>query len=99
MALFPTQYKTWQSYQELGRKELCGRPGVNGGYMEDKESQFGINCYGKKPYADENDKKYMKKHSYSTAYADEDLKEQQRKNDKKKKLLIAPFNKEKWNEN
>jgi hypothetical protein len=41
----------------------------------------------------------MKKHSYSTAYADEDLKEQQRKNDKKKKLLIAPFNKEKWNEN
>ena len=49
MALFPTQYKTWQSYQELGRKELCGRPGVNGGYNNNLLQQLGANCFGKKP--------------------------------------------------
>ena len=49
MALFPTQYKTWQSYQELGRKELCGRPGVNGGYNNHLLQQLGANCFGKKP--------------------------------------------------
>lgn len=49
MALFPTQYKTWQSYQELGRKELCGRPGVNGGYNNNLFQQLGANCFGKKP--------------------------------------------------
>jgi hypothetical protein len=48
MALFPTQYKTWQSYQELGRKELCGRPGVNGGYNNHLLQQLGANCFGKK---------------------------------------------------
>ena len=49
MALFPTQYKTWQSYQELGKKELCGRPGVNGGYNNNLLQQLGVNCFGKKP--------------------------------------------------
>jgi hypothetical protein len=49
MVLFPTQYKTWQSYQELGRKELCGRPGVNGGYNNHLLQQLGANCFGKKP--------------------------------------------------
>ena len=49
MALFPTQYKTWLSYQELGKKEICGRPGVNGGYNNNLLQQLGVNCFGKKP--------------------------------------------------
>jgi hypothetical protein len=28
---------------------MCGRPGVNGGYIEDPSLQFGVNCYGIKP--------------------------------------------------
>ena len=52
MVLFPTQYKTWQTYQELGRKELCGRPGVNGGYNNHLFQQLGANCFGKKPKLD-----------------------------------------------
>jgi hypothetical protein len=49
MALFPTQTNTWKSYQELGNKEACGRPGVNGGYNNHLMQQLGVNCFGKKP--------------------------------------------------
>lgn len=99
LALFPIQKTMYNELKKIpGHEHDCGRTGVNGGYMENKDTEFGVNCYGKKPYADENDKKYMKKYSFSNAYADEELKEHQRKSDKKKKILIAPFNKEKWNE-
>ena len=49
MVLFPTQLNTWKSYQELGNKEVCGRPGVNGGYNNNLLQQLGVNCFGKKP--------------------------------------------------
>ena len=49
MALYPTQYKSWKSYQELGHKEQCGRPGVNGGYNHHLMQKLGVNCFGKIP--------------------------------------------------
>ena len=49
MALFPTQYKTWKSLQELGKNEQCGRPGVNGGYNHNILQKLGVNCFGQKP--------------------------------------------------
>jgi hypothetical protein len=49
MALYPTQYKSWKSYQELGHREQCGRPGVNGGYNHYLLQKLGVNCFGKKP--------------------------------------------------
>jgi hypothetical protein len=51
MALFPTQRSTWlQLQQEVdqNKRTACGRPGVNGGYM-DPNTKFGVNCYGIKP--------------------------------------------------
>jgi hypothetical protein len=48
MALFPTQESTWQSIQSEPNRTLCGRPGINGGYMDPK-LKFGVNCYGVKP--------------------------------------------------
>jgi hypothetical protein len=48
MALFPTQSSTWQSIQSEPNRTICGRPGINGGYMDPKLS-FGVNCYGVKP--------------------------------------------------
>ena len=56
MAFFPTQKKTWDTLQTTeNRKNACGRPGVNGGYMANPAIRFGVNCYGIKPEADEND--------------------------------------------
>jgi len=49
-AYFPTQKSTWQKLQKSeSTKHSCGRPGVNGGYIDDPTIRFGVNCYGKKP--------------------------------------------------
>lgn len=51
LALFPTQYKTWQAMQDeadVNKRTACGRPGINGGYF-DPLTKFGVNCYGVKP--------------------------------------------------
>jgi hypothetical protein len=54
MALYPTQKDTWTELQrevDPGKRTACGRPGVNGGYM-DPSNKFGVNCYGFKPKGD-----------------------------------------------
>lgn len=50
MALFPTQKDTWSKLQmSKDHKNDCGRPGINGGYIENPTFEFGANCYGTKP--------------------------------------------------
>lgn len=50
MALFPTQKKTWEKYQETDLyKTYCGRPGINGGYNNNLSQPLGANCYAPKP--------------------------------------------------
>ncbi len=51
LALFPTQKETWEKLQSgpEGQRNACGRPGVNGGYFDNPELRFGVNCYGAKP--------------------------------------------------
>ena len=50
MAFFPTQSATWDKMQKHPEtKNLCGRPGINGGFMSDPKLKFGVNCYGVKP--------------------------------------------------
>jgi hypothetical protein len=50
MALYPTQYNKWKKLQSIeGHKHDCGRPGINGGYIDNPNIQFGVNCYGYKP--------------------------------------------------
>jgi hypothetical protein len=53
MVLYPTQYKTWQMYQKTDKKDMCGRPGVNGGYNNDLLQKLGANCFGPKPSQDD----------------------------------------------
>ncbi len=33
----------------------CGTPGINGGYFDNPELRFGVNCYGVKPSESDND--------------------------------------------
>jgi hypothetical protein len=61
MIFFPTQKNTWQNLQkDPTKKNNCGRPGINGGYMENPYIKFGVNCYGVKPKAKESEKNAMK---------------------------------------
>jgi hypothetical protein len=98
LALFPIQKSMYNELKKIpGHERDCGRVGVNGGYIKNDKTRFGVNCYGKKPYAGEDDLEYMKRFSYSTAFPDAELNKKEKEN-KMKKILIAPFNKEKWSE-
>jgi hypothetical protein len=49
-AYFPTQKNTWNNLQKSeSTKHSCGRPGINGGFIDNPNVRFGVNCYGKKP--------------------------------------------------
>ena len=99
MALFPTQKDTWKYLQKIkGHEHDCGRPGINGGYIANKNVQFGANCYGYKPEITQEEKELMQSTPlYPKSMAD--INEERRVNYWKNKIpdiLISPFNKNVW---
>jgi len=95
MVLFPSQKEFINQLKQFpGHERDCGRVGVNGGYVQNKYAKFGVNCYGKKPYATEKDKEYMTKYKLSGSVPDDLLKKLRK--EKEKDFLVTPFNKEKW---
>jgi hypothetical protein len=58
-AVFPTQESTFNNLQAgpADQRMACGVPGVNGGYFDNPELRFGVNCYGVKPSENEADAK------------------------------------------
>ena len=94
LALFPIQKSLYNELKTIpGHQHDCGRPGVNGGYIEDETTKFGVNCYGKKPYMTEKDAEYMKKYTYTPTISPED---QSKIENAVNDILIAPFTKNKW---
>ena len=57
MALYPTQDATYQKLQSGPEEQRtsCGKVGINGGYFDNPELRFGVNCYGTKPSQTNND--------------------------------------------
>lgn len=97
MAFFPTQKKVYNDLKKIpGHGNDCGRPGVNGGYFDNKNIKFGVNCYGVKPDAKNIDKQYMHSINHSPALSDEELKKANKQNNAYKDYVVAPFNKDKW---
>ena len=94
LALFPTQKETWQKYQkDESTKHACGRPGINGGYIEDKNTKYGVNCYGKKPAPTEEDLERMKSCSIDVPPKEKEVNEWA---DKLGCLTISSYNNFKW---
>ena len=91
MVLYPTQYKSWKSYQEVGNKEKCGRPGINGGYNNNLFQQFGVNCFGRKPKLNGP----MPKQVVPQAAVDKRVEYWQ---SKLKNFTVDPFNYKEWSE-
>ena len=54
-AVYPTQPSTYNKLQAgpEDQRMACGVVGINGGYFDNPEHRFGVNCYGTKP--SEND--------------------------------------------
>jgi hypothetical protein len=95
LALFPIQKSLYNELKTIpGHQHDCGRPGVNGGFIEDSTTTFGVNCYGKKPYMTDKDKDFMNKYTYTPTMSPD---EQSKLNDQINDILIAPFSKDKWN--
>tara|TARA_B100000003_G_scaffold203179_1_gene213370 strand:+ start:11159 stop:11782 length:624 start_codon:yes stop_codon:yes gene_type:complete len=101
MALFPTQYKTWEKLQKNSKyKNICGRPGINGGHVNNKDIKLGVNCYGYKPQINSKNRKYMDNltlypNNLNNSVKDKEL--QYYKNNINN-IIVAPFNSYSWNE-
>jgi len=94
LALFPIQASLYNELKTIpGHQHDCGRPGVNGGYIEDDKTTFGVNCYGKKPYMTDKDAEYMKNYTHIPTMSPE---EQSKITNVVNNILISPFNKDKW---
>jgi hypothetical protein len=51
MAVYPTQKETFEKLQKgpAANRNACGKIGINGGYFDNPELRFGVNCYGTRP--------------------------------------------------
>tara|TARA_B100000927_G_scaffold76160_1_gene60636 strand:- start:375 stop:1130 length:756 start_codon:yes stop_codon:yes gene_type:complete len=95
MILYPIQPEYYKKMQENDpeRQNDCGQVGINGGYYKNKNSMFGVNCYGYKraPQGGERHKtKYL---------SDKDRELRRKINEFRKKLKsfkLQPFNEDKW---
>lgn len=99
MALFPTQKNTWNNLQKIpGHENDCGRPGINGGYIDNPNVKFGINCFGYKPKINDQEQELMNSSNiYPKTQADIDF--EKKVSYWKRKLpeiLISPFNRTNW---
>jgi hypothetical protein len=99
MALFPTQQKTFDELQKIeGHENDCGRPGINGGFIDNPKLRYGVNCYGYKPRINKVEKELMET---STIYpkTKEDIAMDERVEYWKERLseiIVSPFNYNKW---
>lgn len=102
-AVYPTQQETFDKLQNEGtdsQRLACGQVGVNGGYFDNPELRFGVNCYGVKPA--EN------KHSIENVMKNNDLPKTPEALEFDKKMLaykakageisINPFKKGDWSD-
>ena len=101
MAFFPTQKATWDKLQKFPKKKNnCGRPGINGGFIDNPYIKFGVNCYGKKPTPTENDLKRLEAQQSQPIPLTAEDKELQEKIEYWKKnpdkLQLNSFNNNNW---
>jgi hypothetical protein len=96
---FPTQMKTYKTLQGIkGHENDCGRPGINGGYIANPYTRFGVNCYGKKPIIKPEEKEIMDT-TPSYPLNKKDIWFNEKVEYFKKNLddiLVSPFNKKSW---
>ena len=99
MALYPTQQTTYDGLQKIkGHEHDCGRPGINGGYIDDPETKFGVNCFGYKPKITSDEEELMANTTpYPKTQQDIDMEKRvQYWQNNLNKILVSPFNYKSW---
>jgi Extracellular link domain len=100
VAIYPTQKETWEKLQggPEDEKGACGRPGINGGYFDNPEMRFGVNCYGIKPDQSSHDQRILMEHG-TIPKTVADLKIDKQIEDIKNNIDmigVLPFSSHKW---
>ena len=99
MALYPTQYKSWEKLQKIkGHQHDCGRPGINGGYIDNPNVRFGVNCYGHKPKRTALEAELMKENrEFPITQKEININNQiDYWRSRLDNILVAPFNRNSW---
>lgn len=98
MAFYPTQKSTWEKLQKNSthqRRNMCGKPQLNGGYFDNPNLRFGVTCYGVKPSP--KGKERIKKTFMSDADAELQALIDKFKKDLDNELIsLTPFNHDSW---
>lgn len=99
LALFPTQYSHWNKLQTIkGHENDCGRPGINGGFIDNPNVKFGVNCYGYRPKMKPIESKLMES-AEEYPITEQQIafnKQVEHWKSKLNEIIVAPFNAKKW---
>lgn len=98
LALYPTSDETYAKLQggPEDQRMACGKPGINGGYFDNPELRFGVNCFGKKPPQSANDLSDLAK---GAPLSPDALAFDKKVNEFKTNaasIAVNPFNSQKW---
>jgi hypothetical protein len=82
----------------VDQRNVCGTVGLNGGYFDNPEFKYGVNCYGKKPSQTAHDEAMLMAEGKApkrpeTLRVDELVAEYK---DQADALFVKPFNDAKW---
>jgi hypothetical protein len=100
-AVYPTQQTTFDKLQQSSSDDerlACGQPGINGGYFDNPELRFGVNCYGDKPAESEHDMKKVLQHQVPALTAEglASLKKELRYKQERSEIGVLPFRDGAW---
>jgi hypothetical protein len=99
MILFPTQKATWDELQKIpGHEHDRGRPGVNGGYIDNPNMRFSATCFGYKPKITELEQTLLENQPlYPKTVQDKEFDRRvQYWKTRISDILVAPFNGKVW---
>ena len=99
-AVYPIQEETYNKLQSGPEEDRssCGMTGLNGGFFENPELKFGVNCYGVKPAQSDHDEEVLMRQGQiprSVPSLEVDKKVQEFKK-QINNLGLLPFNNDKW---
>jgi hypothetical protein len=98
MAVYPTQKETWEKLQSGPEEQrmACGNPGLNGGFFDNPELRYGVNCYGSKPSQSKHDATQVAKGTPLSPGALEFDKKVSMYRSQADNIGVLPFNNNKW---
>lgn len=100
MAAFPVQEQTWNKLQ-TGPSEYrnsCGKPGINGGFFDNPELRFGVNCFGQRPQKKDTDELLTDNDTMMPPSADEIEfnKKVYKFKEQMNSITVLPWSRDKW---